>query len=112
MTDHKQAITFPMSIDDAKLKELVWKLDREIWAHVPNPLPPEDERAWTQSKAREESAKCITEYFGSLDLAERYLNKIKELCGLCELNYSNSFAAIRAIQALIKEYETNLKTND
>ena len=50
---------------DAKLKELVWKLDREVWAKVHNPIPVEE--SWSTSKAREESAKLIEEYFGTID---------------------------------------------
>ncbi len=56
------SITTPRSIMEAKLKELVWKLDREVWAKVPTEIPIEE--AWTTSKAREESAKLIVEYFG------------------------------------------------
>jgi hypothetical protein len=50
--------------DKKLLNELVWKLDREIWAHVENPNPSEP---WTQSKAREESRKLIAEYIGDFD---------------------------------------------
>lgn len=41
------------------VKELVWKLDREIWAHVPDGGQSEP---WTASKAREESNKLIIEF--------------------------------------------------
>jgi len=46
------------------LKELAWKLDREVWAHVPNPSPSEE---WSQSRAREETRKLISEYIGNYD---------------------------------------------
>lgn len=52
------------TIADKKIKEICWKLDREIWAHVPDGGQSEP---WTQSKAREESAKLIYEYFGSVE---------------------------------------------
>jgi len=41
------------------VKELVWKLDREVWAHVPDGGQSEP---WTASKAREESNKLINEF--------------------------------------------------
>jgi hypothetical protein len=50
--------------DGMLLKELAWKLDREVWAHVPNPSPSEE---WSQSKAREETRKLISEYIGNYD---------------------------------------------
>lgn len=50
--------------DKMLLKELVWKLDREVWAHVQNPSPSEE---WSTSKAREETRKLISEYIGNYD---------------------------------------------
>ncbi len=50
--------------DKQLLKELAWKLDREVWAHVPNPDPSEP---WTQSKAREVTRELIAEYIGDYD---------------------------------------------
>lgn len=69
-------ITFPMTITDHMLKELVWKLDREVWSKVPTEIP--IEQAWTSSKAREESAKLITEYFGSVDKERKLVSKLVE----------------------------------
>lgn len=60
---------------DDKLKELVWKLDREVWAHVPNPGGSD----WTTSKAREETKKLLIEYLGNSDeLKAQLLQKEKE----------------------------------
>ena len=55
-----------MDINDMKLKELCWKLDREVWAHVPGGGQTDP---WSTSKAREEAAKLITEYFGTVEEA-------------------------------------------
>ena len=44
---------------DAELKKLVWKLDREVWAHVPDGGQTDP---WTTSKAREESTKLIAKF--------------------------------------------------
>jgi hypothetical protein len=44
---------------DNKLKQLVWKLDREVWSNVPGGGQREP---WTDSKARQESAKLILDY--------------------------------------------------
>jgi hypothetical protein len=60
------SIIFPLTLMDIKLKELCWKLDREIWAHVPGGGQTDE---WSTSKAREESAKLITEYFGTVEEA-------------------------------------------
>lgn len=59
--------------DKMLINELTWKLDREVWAHVPNPEPGEP---WSQSKAREETRKLIHEYIGNFDEAK---SRIKEL---------------------------------
>lgn len=72
----KQAITFPITITDHYLKELVWKLDK-VWAKVPNPNI-DFEGAYTQSKAREESAKLITEYFGNVDEEKHKVRMLQE----------------------------------
>lgn len=48
------------TIMDAKLKEIVWKLDRDIWAKV-------ETHEATQSWGREQSAKLILEYFGDIE---------------------------------------------
>lgn len=53
---------------DKFIKELVWKLDREVWAHVPNPNPSEE---WTTSKAREETRRLIIEYVGEIESHKR-----------------------------------------
>ncbi len=53
----KQALHFPVDIMDSKLKELVWRLDREVWAKV-------EVHEATQSWGREQTAKLIIEYFG------------------------------------------------
>lgn len=50
--------------DKMLLKELAWKLDREVWAHVPNPEPSEE---WSTSKARERTRELIAEYIGDYD---------------------------------------------
>jgi hypothetical protein len=50
------------TIKDAKIKEIVWKLDRDVWANV-------QKEEWTTSKGREESAKLIAEYFGTVEEA-------------------------------------------
>lgn len=65
-----------MTIADKKIKEICWKLDREIWAHVPDGGQTEP---WSTSKAREESAKLIHEYFGSV---EEYREQVEHLKAL------------------------------
>lgn len=66
--------------DKIMLKELVWKLDREIWAHVQNPEPSNE---WSTSKAREETKKLLIEYLGNSDELKSILlekeKQIKEL---------------------------------
>lgn len=56
------------------IKDLVWKLDREIWAHVPDGGQTEP---WTTSKAREESAKLLAKAFEEIrwKAIEDYLNR-------------------------------------
>lgn len=65
--------------DKMLLKELVWKLDREIWAHVQNPNPSEE---WSTSKAREESRNAVAEYIGDYDTLreenKRLIERMKE----------------------------------
>lgn len=65
--------------DRMMLKELVWKLDREVWAHVPNPECREEDQ-WSTSKAREETKKLLIEYLGNSDeLKAQLLQKEKEI---------------------------------
>lgn len=52
-----------MTIEN-RIKELCWKLDREVWCHVPT--SPREEDAWTTSKAREESNRLITQFVEEL----------------------------------------------
>lgn len=59
--------------DKILLNELVWKLDREVWAHVPNPEPSEE---WSTSKGRERTRQLIAEYIGNYDALQ---SRIKEL---------------------------------
>jgi hypothetical protein len=61
--------------DKMLLKELAWRLDREVWAHVKSPSPREE---WSTSKARERTRELITEYIGDYDKAQ---SRIKELEG-------------------------------
>lgn len=74
------------------LKELVWKLDREVWSKVPTEIP--IDQAWTTSKAREESARLITEYFGSVDDIkpnQEKAMKIRNILKVLEKDYGWSF---------------------
>jgi hypothetical protein len=55
------------------LNELAQKLDREVWAHVPNPDPSEP---WSQSKAREATRELIKEYIGDYDELKLEIKKV------------------------------------
>jgi hypothetical protein len=61
-------------------KDIVWKLDREVWAHVPNPSHSEE---WSQSKAREESKKLIEEYIGNFDTIKSSNDRYREALEDC-----------------------------
>jgi hypothetical protein len=63
--------------DNALLKELAWKLDREVWAHVQNPNPSED---WSTSKAREKTRELCLSYLGAADAYKEALKGIERLC--------------------------------
>jgi len=76
------------TIMEAKLKELVWKLDREVWAHVPDGGQTDP---WSTSKAREESARLITEYFGTIEEVRKE-SELRQLgkSGTIGLHYPNN----------------------
>jgi hypothetical protein len=63
--------------DKMLLKELAWKLDREVWAHVQNPSPSEE---WSTSKAREETRNLCAEYLGNLDEVKDHLSSKEQEC--------------------------------
>lgn len=89
-----------------KLKELVWKLDREVWAHVPDGGQTEP---WTASKAREESAKLITEYFGTVEEARHdEMNRWKKVVDEQRIELSNQFKHLQDKHDKIIELQNKL----
>ncbi len=79
------------------LKELVWKLDREVWAHVQNPTPNEE---WSTSKAREVSRNLIAEYIGDYDRdVDDHKKRIAEL----EYDYGNCAKAFKEFVKISKK---------
>lgn len=73
MTDNPDKQHF----DKMLLKELTWKLDREVWAHVQNPSPSEE---WSTSKARERTRELCQEYLGNVDKLRSALKGIADSC--------------------------------
>jgi hypothetical protein len=100
------SITFPITLMDMKLKELCWKLDREVWAHVPGGGQTDE---WSTSKAREESAKLITEYFGTVEEARHdEMNQWQKVVDEQRIELSNQFKHLQEKHDQIKEMKEAL----
>ena len=84
-----------------KLKELCWKLDREVWAHVPEGGQTDP---WSTSKAREEAAKLITEYFGTVEEARHdEMNRWKKVVDEQRIMLSKQYEEIQELKNNTKQ---------
>ena len=89
--------------DKMVVKELAWKLDREVWAHVQNPNPSEE---WSTSKARERTRELLLEYIGDLDAVKALLlerdKRIEELQNDVEYNVKRALEIAKERDVLEK----------